>query len=270
VKRVRRRLRVYLAVGEAALQGFMAYRLWFWVTLFGQALTVTMFVAFWQAVYQGRSTVGGLDAHQTITYIILTQLLVPLTAWSVASGIGYHIRDGSIATELVRPYDLHLRFYVEGLVSVATIIVQQAFPIGILAALLFGFRLTFDPLVWAVFALSFVLGITIAFFVDWLVGCLAFFTTEVWGLNMLRNGITTFFSGALIPLVMLPAGLRHVAEALPFGQAVYQPISLLAGITPVKNAPHLIVVQLIWVIALGLASRLAFLASVRRVTVQGG
>ena len=44
---VRRRMRVYLGVGEAVLQVLMAYRLWFWVTMFGQALTVTMFVAFW-------------------------------------------------------------------------------------------------------------------------------------------------------------------------------------------------------------------------------
>src|SRR5947209_20172946 len=130
-----RRLRVYTAVGEASLQQFMAYRLWFWVTLLGQMLTVTLFVAFWEAVYASTSSLGGLHSSQTITYIILTQLLVPVTAWSVTNSIGYMIRDGSIATTLSRPFDLQARLYVEGLASVASIIMQQAIPIGIVAAL---------------------------------------------------------------------------------------------------------------------------------------
>lgn len=267
---VLRWVRVYGAIGEAALQRFMAYRLWFWVTLLGQILTVTMFVAFWEAVYRDRTTVGGLHAHATITYIILAQLLVPLAAWSVTNGLGYFIRDGSIATELVRPFDLQARFYVEGWASLVSIVLQQSIPIGLLAALVFGFRLTLDPLVWVAFVLSFALGTTISFFVDWLVGCLAFFTTEVWGLGVLRNGIALFFSGALIPLVMLPSGLRTVAFALPFGQAVYQPVSLLAGIAPIQDAPHIILVQITWVVVLALAARATFLFAVRHVTVQGG
>jgi len=270
VKRLVRRVGVYVAVAVAALQRFMAYRLWFWVTLLGQALTITLFVAFWKAVYASRASVGGLQAHQTITYIILTQLLVPVTAWTVTMSLGYFIRDGSIASELVRPFDLQLRFYAEGLASVAAIIMQQAIPIGVLAALAFGFRLPLDPVVWLVFVSSFLIGITISFFVDWLVGCFAFFTTEVWGLGILRNGIAQFFSGALIPLVMLPAGLRNLAYALPFGQAVYQPISILAGISPISQAPRIILVQLVWLAVLATAARLAFTASVRHVTVQGG
>lgn len=264
------RARGYFAVAEATLLRTMTYRLQFWVTCLGQCLTVTLFVAFWQAVYQSRTTLAGLDARQTISYIILTQLLLPLNAWTVVSGLGWVIRDGSIATELARPLDLQLRFYVEGLAAVATIIVQQALPIGLLAALFYGFRLTLDPVVWAAFALSLLLGISISFLVDWLVACLAFFTTEVWGLTILRNGITTFFSGALIPLVMLPTGLRAIAYALPFAQAVYQPLSLLAGITPLQSAPRLIVVQLLWLVVLGVLARMAFLGAVRRVTVQGG
>ena len=262
--------RSYLAVAEATLLRAMTYRLQFWVTFLGQCLTVTLFVGFWQAVYQGRTSLAGLDARQTISYIILAQLLLPLNGWTVVSGLGWIIRDGSIATELARPLDLQLRFYVEGLASVALILVQQALPIGLLAAIFYGFRLTLDPFVWAAFAVSLLLGISISFLFDWLVGCLAFFTTEVWGLMILRNGITTFFSGALIPLVMLPAGLRSVAYALPFGQTVYQPLSLLAGITPVQSAPRLILVQLLWLMGLGVVARLAFQAAVRHVTVQGG
>jgi ABC-2 type transport system permease protein len=262
--------RIYSAVGEAALMRFMAYRLWFWVTLLGQILTITLFVAFWEAVYESRSTIGGLDSRQTITYIILAQLLGPFSMGSVTFWLGHLIRDGSIATELVRPFDLQTRLYVESLASLASVLVQQALPIGLLAALLFGFRLPLDPAVWLVFIVSYVLGLTISFLTDWMIGSLGFFTTEIWGLGILRNGISLFFSGSLIPLVMLPAGLRSVAYALPFGQVVYQPVSLLAGIAPLEAAPRIILVQLGWVVGLGVAARLVYRASVRRVTIQGG
>jgi ABC-2 type transport system permease protein len=265
-----RRTRVYFALWQASLQEFMTYHLWFWATFFGQVLTVTLFVAFWRAVYENRSMLGGLHANQTITYIILTQLLVPVAAWTVTGSLGYFIRNGEIATELVRPFDLQLRFYVEGWASVASLVLQQAIPIGLLAAVAFGFRLTLDPVVWALFLVSFSFGITISFFVDWLIGCLGFFTTEVFGLTVLRTGIALFFSGALIPLVMLPSSLRNVAYALPFGQSVYQPLSLLAGIAPTSQAPHILLVQFLWLIALGIAARAAYRFAVRHVTVQGG
>ncbi len=265
-----RRLNIYATIGQYALQRFMAYRLLFWITWIGQVLTITLLAAFWQAVYTHRSTLAGLHQQQTISYIILAQILAPVSSWSLTMRLGSFIRDGSIATELVRPFDLQLRFYAESLASCLSSIIQMAIPIGILASIAFGVRLPVDPRVWIAFSVSFLLGITIAYLIDWLIGCLAFFTTEVWGLGVLRNGIVMFFGGTLIPLVMLPATLRAVAYTLPFAQAVYQPISLLAGLAPISQAPRIILVQIGWVVGLAIAARIAFLWSVRHVTVQGG
>jgi ABC-2 type transport system permease protein len=188
----------------------------------------------------------------------------------VTATLGYYIRDGSIATELACPFDMQARFYVEGLASQLAIVLHQAIPIGLFASVVFGFRLQHDPLLWLVFILAFMIGSTISFLIDWLIGCLAFVTTEAWSLGVLRNGIALFFNGSLIPLVMLPGRLRDLAYALPFGQTVYQPISLLAGIAPLGDAPRIVVVQLVWLAVLAVVARLAFSIMVRRVTVQGG
>lgn len=96
------------------------------------------------------------------------------------------------------------------------------------------------------FILALLLGHAVLFCFDWIFGCLAFVSTEVWGLSVVREGLATFFSGSLIPLVMMPGWLRGVTEALPFAQALYAPVAILTGITPLAQAPQTWLVQLAW------------------------
>ncbi len=56
----------------------------------------------------------------------------------------------------------------------------------------------------------------------------------------------------------------------PFAQAIYVPISLLTGVTPLSEAPRLLFGQLLWVAALIPTSRLVFNLAAQRITVQGG
>jgi len=48
------------------------------------------------------------------------------------------------------------------------------------------------------------------------------------------------------------------------------PVSFLSGVTPISAAPQALLVQLAWLIGLGVLSRLVFKRSVRKITVQGG
>jgi ABC-2 type transport system permease protein len=68
----------------------------------------------------------------------------------------------------------------------------------------------------------------------------------------------------------MPDWLRGLCQSLPFVQALYVPVSLLSGITPLSEAPRLWLIQLAWLAGLLIASRLVFRIAVRKVTVQGG
>jgi ABC-2 type transport system permease protein len=114
------------------------------------------------------------------------------------------------------------------------------------------------------------LGRTALFASDWILGSLTFYTTEVWGLHTAVLGLTTFLSGGLVPLNMMPDWLRMIVQNTPFAQAIYVPVSLLSGVTPLSDAPRLLLIQAGWVVGMTLASRLVFRVAVRRVTVQGG
>jgi len=269
MERLARISRPYAAIVSSVPRLYLAYRAWAWMDFIVQIIALTVFVFFWRAVYAGRSSLGGLTEAQTINYILLAQVMAPVVMESLVFTFGGLLREGQLATELLRPMDVQTRFYVEQLSSLAISLVLKI-PLAVIAWLGFGLRLSRDPLVWLAFLFTLVLGHAVLFCFDWLFACLAFYTTETWGLGMVRQSIGVFFSGALIPLALMPEWLRTICQSLPFVQALYVPVSLLSGITPLSQAPGLWVAQLAWLTGLLVASRVVFRIAVRKVTVQGG
>jgi viologen exporter family transport system permease protein len=266
---IRRTFNIYSAIAAIVPQQFLAYSIWVWMQYVVQILSMTIFVYFWRAVFANTSTLGGLNLQQTLNYILLAQILMPVIETRDVFRFGFLIRSGQVAIELLRPLDFQLRFYVENLAFLAIFVVQKL-PLFLIAWLVFGLQLPADPLAWGAFAISLILGQSALFFFDWTFACLAFYSTETWGLSVLRVGVGTFFSGALIPLTMMPGWLATLANALPFAQAIYIPISFFSGITPVTSAPQVWLIQLFWLVGLVAISRWVFGIALRRVTVQGG
>lgn len=264
-----KRLRRYLAILELAPKLYVAYRAWFWMQLFVQVLALTIFVHFWRAVYEGQATLGGLSLTQTLNYIMLAQVMLPIVQSLLVMHIGEQLVSGQFAIEMLRPLDLQARFYTEGF-AFALIELVQKIPLIVFARLAFGLDLPSQPAVWGAFLLALFLGHAVIFFFDWIFACLAFYSTESWGLAMTQHAVVTFFSGALVPLTLMPTWLETLALSMPFAQALYVPVSILSGITPLEEVPRLWAIQLAWLVAMLIVSRAVFRVAVRKITVQGG
>ena len=266
---LRRGLRAYGAIAAIVPKMFMAYSIWVWMSWFVQIIAVVILVAFWRAVFSNTATVGGLDLDTTINYLLLAMIFRAGADTGVIYDIGELMRDGRIGLTLLRPVDMQATFYVQNLgrMGLDTLL---ALPIALFAWLVYGLSLPSDPRVWLAFLVTLLLGNAALFCFDWIIGCVGFYSTEIWGLSVLRYGFGLFFSGALIPLDMMPDWLRAIAAALPFSQALYLPVSILAGITPLSAMPRTWLMQLAYLAVLMMASRLVFARAMRVVTVQGG
>ncbi len=270
MRRLRRVSRVYGAVVALVPKLYLAYSIWVWMEFFAQIISMTIFVFFWRAVYASSGTnLGGLDLQQTLNYVLIAQTLTPLVENRLIFQFGFMIREGQVAIDLLRPMDFQGRFYVDALAQLALSVLLKV-PLIVVAVVLFGLQLPAEALAWIAFGVALVLGHAVLFFFDWIFACLAFYSTETWGLSVVRVGVATFFGGALLPLAMLPGWLRSIADALPFAQALYVPVSFLSGITPASAAPRVWLVQLVWLLGLALVSRAVFRIAVRKITVQGG
>lgn len=269
INSLRRDFSVYRAIAAMAAKARLAYNMWVWADFVVTIVSMIVFVYFWRAVYASTAVLGGLDLSQTISYILLARLLSPLVETRAIFFFGFMIREGRIAVELTRPLDLQARNMVETFAELLVFLVQRL-PLFLLAWLFFGLRLPSDPALWVAFFVSLVLGQGVIFLFDWMFACLAFYVTETWGLSVVRVAAGSFFSGALVPLVMMPGWLQSVAAAMPFAQAMSVPVSFLSGISTIADAPRLWLIQIAWLVALLVLSRLVFSIAVRKVTVQGG
>ncbi len=269
IQSLRREISIYGAIAAMAAKTRLAYNMWVWADFVVTIVSMIVFVYFWRAVYANTAMLGGLALSQTITYILLARLLSPLVETRTIFFFGFIIRQGQIAVELTRPLDLQLRIMVESFAELLVFLVQRL-PLFLLAWLVFGMRLPADPGLWLAFFISLLLGQGVLLMFDWIFACLAFYVTETWGLSVVRVGAGSFFSGALVPLVMMPAWLQNVAAAMPFAQAMAVPVSFLSGISTFADAPRLWLIQLAWLLALLALSRAVFSVAVRQVTVQGG
>ncbi|HEX8993149.1 MAG TPA: hypothetical protein VF784_15815 [Anaerolineales bacterium] len=265
----RRHIPIYAGIAATAAKARLAYNIWVWADFLVTLASMFIFVYFWRAVYAGTATLGGLTLQQTITYILLARLLAPVVETRTIFYFGWMLRQGQVAVELTRPLDMQLRMVIETFAELATFLVQRV-PLLVLAWLVFGLKLPGNPAVWGAFFLSLLFGEAVIFLFDWLFASLAFYVTETWGLSVVRIGVGSFFSGALVPLAMMPGWLQGIAAGLPFAQALAVPVSFLSGITPLSAAPRIWLIQLAWLLGLLVVSRLIFNIALRKVTVQGG
>src|SRR5688572_32904876 len=129
---------------------FMAYQVWFWVGLVLNIISMAILVYFWRAIYNDASTISGLGLNQTLTYILLAFIFMPLTANDLIWEFGTNLRDGTIVHHLLRPINFQGMNYAQSLGTLAMRLVLQV-PMAIVAVVLFGLRFPTDPETWFAF-----------------------------------------------------------------------------------------------------------------------
>jgi ABC-2 type transport system permease protein len=269
IRTTRRNLSIYAALFAMIPKLFMAYQIWFWIGLVLNIISMAILVFFWKAIYADTRSISGLQLEQTLQYILLAFIFRPLTNNNLVWEFGSNLREGTIVHHLLRPINFQGMNYAQSLGSLVTELTLQI-PMAIVAILFFGLRLPHDLPTWAAFLISALLGYTVMFFFNWFLACFTFYTTEIWGLGVLIEGMTFFLSGALVPIVMMPEWLQNIVLAVPFAQALAVPVSLLTGITPLSDAPQVWLNQILWIIGMWIVSTLFFRIAIRKITVQGG
>lgn len=246
-----------------------AYSAWYWASSFSSILVMLIYFSFWRAVYSHTSEVGHMNFHQMITYAVIAMLLGNFVS-GVGNTLASNIRDGSVAIELMRPYDLLLKLISMDLGSKLTALVRNALPLLIIGFIFLGVRAPVSIVSGVQFFISAVLGVLIGTQVDLIVGVFAFWTVNVWGLRVLRNGILSIFSGSLIPLTLFPHWLMTVSHWLPFASMVYSPVAIYTGTMSMTSAWWSIIEQVAWLIGTYLLVRLIWRSALRKVVIFGG
>lgn len=183
------------------------------------------------------------------------------------------IKNGTVAYELCRPYDLYWWWYLKHLSKRYAGVLLRCFPVIILALFLpkpYNLSPPISIKAFILFIIALFLGSLLITSICMIINIITFFTYNDKGISSIIYTIGGLLSGIDIPLPLLPVTLLALTEYLPFrlisdlSQRVYSGnISITYGINS-------IILQIIWIIILVIIGRLLMKKALSKVSIQGG
>ena len=263
-------MRVYLAVATKSFQKHLTYRAANAAGIITNSFFGAVYVYVYIALFQGRAAVGGLDARDAVTYVVLTQSLIMAMSAFGNRELSDAIMKGQIASDLSRPLDFYLYWAAIDLGRAAYYLIFRGIPTFLVGLILFRARLPASITDALGFVLCLATGMVVSYAVRFIPNSLAFWTTDARGINYLANTVILFFSGFIVPVNFFPQELRTIASALPFAALANLPVNLYLGKITGPDLLRSLALQIVWIAVLLLAGRALLARVVARLTVQGG
>jgi ABC-2 type transport system permease protein len=231
-------------------------------------LRVYLLRCVWIALYAQNAAPLNLPLHAMITYATVALLMSLILEIDGTRLIREKIRDGSIATDLMKPISLPMYFFSDGIGNTGL------HALLLLPALFFSLLLVHidvpPPQTLAVFVLSFVLGYCVNFVVNFVMNSIAFWTLETFSVQLIVRWVSDLLSGQVIPLTFFPGIFGRIVFALPFAAIYSTPLLIYVGVIPRSAWPTVLTVQIIWLVVFGALATAIWRAASRHVVIQGG
>lgn len=246
------------------------YRFQIWSRILGDIIFIIMWYSMWSSLYGEKNTYSGIEFSQTVTYVIATQFLITLNSmgsplWTMEEKIS----TGDIVYEFLRPYSFLKKTLSECVASsTAYFLLSSMWVFGATIVVLhidvpINGNLLF-------FILSFTLGYLIRFFMELSFSFLSFWLIHIGGIRAIFTFSISVFSGSVVPLWFFPETIRNIAEILPFQYIYYVPCNILVGEMSRYDQIISIVLQIVWILASVILSKIMWKVGSKKVVVQGG
>ncbi len=253
---------------------FLAYRLRYYTGVLTYTIYVAGFYFLYRALFasstDGGNLIGGLTLDEMITYVAISWIGRSFYFNNIARELSGQIRDGEIAMQLIKPYNLQTVMMFEVVGESIFRLLLFTLPIMIVVVPLFGIQGPPDPALYGWSFLSFSLALVIYTQFNFLLGCVAFYTKNIQGVLRAKMVAMDFLTGVLVPFTFFPEWFQTVVSWLPFQGISYIPVTIYLGKRPGAELFAGLAVQLAWSVILYALARLVWNRAVKQITVQGG
>lgn len=260
------------ALIRASLLDSLQFRLALLFTIIGNLLYLLLIYNLWKAIYTscGSDVVNGMSFSDTMIYLVFASAVFNFIEMWIVWNMGRDIQSGQIVVDLLRPMSYRNWKFMSGVGETIVKFFTTFMPTAIVVyfvshgAIHLGLNVVF-------FIVSLGFSLLISYYLSFITGTICLYTESIWGVNIMKEVIVGLLSGATIPLVFFPAGLKKVALVLPFQTIVNSPMEvLLHPEYSVNQSLWVLGVQFVWAVALLLLCEGFFRLSLRRITVNGG
>lgn len=230
-------------------------------TFFGVVRT-----AVFLAVYQSQDEVAGLDVTDAVTYVWILQSVFAVTWSPWLRELPTRIRSGEWTAELIRPGSVLGRHLSYDAGRTASLLVFRA-PIPLaFAAVVFDLRLPTGPVGIALLLASLALAAFAAVCLRFLLGSIAFWSSDFRGIHSLVFGPLYLLSGFVIPPEFFPGALRVFATLGPLSALLRSPVAVAGG----RDVVEALLVQVVWIAVFVVVCQRVLDRATRRMVVFGG
>lgn len=260
-------MRAYATMARLSMRTCFAYRQAYALGMAASCFSLVATVALWAALLSGGVQLGGFTLFEMKGYLLVSfatgWLGDAVGEWTLAQ----RIKDGQVALDLVRPIETQRLVFAQ---------VFGGFPMEVLIISIVsaGFVLVAGPVPpprnVGLLLVSLLLVIPIRFGIGFLTTQVVFWTENFHGVSWAGSAIRQVFSGALVPLALMPSWLQATAAVLPFASLTSTPALIYLGKVQGSAALALVGLQVFWAAALWLLGQRAFRSASRQVTVHGG
>lgn len=254
-----------MRVGAAAA---IAYRGEFFVWILTTNMPLVM-MALWTRV-AADGPVGRFNGRGFVTYFLAILLVRFLTGSWVVWELTFAIRDGSLATRLLRPLHPFAHYAAENLAQMPLRLVVSAPIAATLFAVAGPTGVSRDPAQWALVPLTLAASWAVLYSAMLSVATLSFYADSALSVWELWMASAYVFSGYLVPLELLPATLRSVATWLPWRATLALPVESMLGLIDARETLRGLGLQLAWAAVFYATARVLWKRGIRRYESFGG
>jgi ABC-2 type transport system permease protein len=256
----------YIILIKNAWQRQLVYRSTVYAYRLGNVVEILFQFAIWTSVYQSTTSVFGYNYHEMITYVLIGWLINFLTDnYGMADVVAKDIQNGTLSNYLLKPLS-YLKYTVTMSLGRITIALFSGVVMQLFFIIFFYKELVMPPswLTMGVIVVIVVLGYFVRLFISVLFGLVAFWTTDVSGLNSFFSILIRFLSGGYAPLNLLPQVLYRASLFFPFAYIVFFPTQLYLGKVTLQVGLRGIGIELLWLIALYGLIKLVWLRGLKK------
>ncbi|GAC1654510.1 MAG: ABC-2 family transporter protein [Vulcanimicrobiaceae bacterium] len=261
-------LEPYVEFARKAFAREATYRMEVFTEVGSLVIRVYLLRALWTALYAQNVAPMGLPLHSMITYATVALLMSLILEVDGTRAIRDKVREGTIATDLMKPISLPMYFFSDGIGQTglhAVLVIPS-----ILFALLLVHIDVPSPAVFAAFLLSFALGYLVNFFLNFLMNTVSFWTLESFAVQLTVRWVSDLLSGQIIPLSFFPGILGRIVFGLPFAAIYSTPLLVYVGIIRPAQYAQYFLAQALWIALFAGIAAVVWRAAAKRVVIQGG
>lgn len=267
--------RTYFPFASNQIKACMAYKgsvyLFILCGLFGSLINYYL----WKAVYgsAGGGVIGGLTVSEMVIYVFMTYVTRMVANVSINEEVSFDVVKGTVANNLIKPIDYRMSIIFKGFGYSMYNFVMPAVFVWIGVEIYRAKVLCLPFTGWVnllLYVLSMMLSLLIYLLFDFCFGLIAFFTTYIFGLQMIESAVLSFLTGQLIPLTFFPDTVQKVFNFLPFSSMTYAPVMIYLGKFQGSELAFVLLRQVIWVVLLYVIGSLIWKRVTKRLIVLGG